>query len=264
MSLGRSLCLLRRGMRTRLRMFCFPYAGGGASFARNWAKHLPADVEVIGVQYPGRDSRHSEPFLKSPQAIANDVLSDISKHCDLPTVFVGYSLGGLVAYETVVRQLVHGLQLPTRLVVAASRAPHLARTIPAWAGLPHAEFIDKLREIGGTPESVLQDPQMMGLFLPILRADFACAENYSPTWLSPLPCPIMSFHGVGDSAIDESAAAAWSLHTTRGFTFHKIDGGHFFIQEQLEAVMGAIVQACFSQGNATLAGPARAAADLDP
>jgi medium-chain acyl-[acyl-carrier-protein] hydrolase len=236
-------------------MFCFPYAGGGASFARGWGKHLPADVEVIGVQYPGRESRHSEPFVRTPQAIASDVIEDISKHSDLPTVFVGYSLGGLVAYETIVRQLIHGLRAPIHLVVAASRAPQLAGSIPAWAELPHAQFIDKLREIGGTPESVLQDASMMDLFLPILRADFACAENYRPTPFSPLPCPIMSLHGIGDAAIEESAAAAWKLHTTRGFTFHRLDGGHFFIQERLGEVMATIIGACGLHGNATLASP---------
>lgn len=264
MLLGKSLTLLRRGVRTSLRMFCFPYAGGGASFARSWGKYLPADVELIGVQYPGRESRHAEPFLRTPQAIAGDVIEDISRHSDLPTVFVGCSLGGLIAYETIVRQLIHGLRPPIHLVVAASRAPHLARTIPAWAELPHAQFIDKLREIGGTPESVLQDEEMMALFLPILRTDFACAENYHPTRVSPLPCPIMSFHGTGDAAIEEPATAAWNLHTTRGFTFHRIDGGHFFMQERLDKVMAAIIGTCGSQGNATLAGPASPATGHRP
>jgi medium-chain acyl-[acyl-carrier-protein] hydrolase len=256
MFLGKSLTLLRRGVRTRLRMFCFPYAGGGASFARSWGKRLPANVELVGVQYPGRESRHAEPFLKTPQAIAADLTEDIARHSDLPTVFVGYSLGGIVAYETIIRQLIHGLRPPIHLVVAASRAPHLARAVPAWAELPHLEFMDKLREIGGTPESVLQDQELIALFLPILRADFACAENYHPTRFPPLPCPIMSLHGTGDAAIEESAAAAWNMHTTRGFTFHRIEGGHFFIQERLDNVMATIMEACGSQGNATLAGPA--------
>ena len=256
MLLGKSLYLLRRGVRTSLRMFCFPYAGGGASFARGWAKHLPADVELIGVQYSGRETRRAEPFLKNPQAIASDVLQDIAKYSDLPTVFVGYSLGGLIAYETIVRQIIHGLRPPIHLVVAASRAPHLARSIPAWASLPRAQFIDKLREIGGTPESVLQDPEMIDLFLPVLRADFECAENYHPTRFSPLPCPIMSFHGIGDAAIEESAASTWGLHTSGGFTFHRIDGDHFFIQKRLDVVMSTIISTCRVQGNATLANTA--------
>jgi medium-chain acyl-[acyl-carrier-protein] hydrolase len=264
MILGKSLCLLRRGVRTSMRMFCFPYAGGGASFARGWAKHLPADVELIGVQYPGRENRHSEPFLSTPQAIAIDVLEDISRHSDLPMMFVGYSLGGLIAYETIARQLMHGLQLPRHLVVAASRAPHLARSIPAWAGLPHTQFIDKLREIGGTPESVLQDPEMMDLFLPMLRADFTCAENYRPSRLPPLPCPIMAFHGTGDAAMEESAVAAWNVHTAREFTFHRIDGGHFFIQERLDEVMATINLARGSQVSAPPASLARPATGSGP
>lgn len=236
----RSLTLLKGGARTAVRMFCFPYAGGSASFARTWSNYLPAHVELIGVQYPGRETRHAEPLLQSPQAIVDNLFEDIARFTDLPMIFVGYSLGGLIAYETSVKLMLHGLLPPAQLVVAAARAPHVARKTPPWSALPDAEFIAKLREMGGTPESVLQDQDLMRLYLPILRADFACAENYRPSRLPPLPCPITAFHGIGDEVTDESAVAAWEMHTSRGFAFHRIEGGHFFLQERLDEMMSAI------------------------
>jgi surfactin synthase thioesterase subunit len=41
----------------RLRLFCFPYAGGGAAAYFGWGETLPRTVEVCAVQPPGRDAR---------------------------------------------------------------------------------------------------------------------------------------------------------------------------------------------------------------
>lgn len=45
------------------RIVCFPHAGGGASFFRPWVKHLPPTVELLAVQYPGRENRYTEPLV---------------------------------------------------------------------------------------------------------------------------------------------------------------------------------------------------------
>lgn len=236
----RSLVMLKPGAPAAVRMFCFPYAGGSAAFARTWSEHLPAHVELIGVQYPGRDSRYVEPLLETAQAIVDGLFEDIARYTDLPLIFVGYSLGALIAYETSIKLLLHGLLPPAQLVVAAARAPHLARKTPPLSGLPDAEFIAKLRNFGGTPESVLQDAELMHHFLPILRADFACAENYRPSRFPPLPCPITALHGIADDTVDESAVAAWEMHTSRGFAIHRLGGGHFFVHERLGEVMSVM------------------------
>ena len=105
----RSLLLLKPGARTTVRMFCFPYAGGSAVFARTWCEQLPPHVEVIGVQYPGRESRYTEPLLGTPQAIVDGLFADIARYTDLPLIFVGYSLGAPIAYETSIKLMLHGL-----------------------------------------------------------------------------------------------------------------------------------------------------------
>jgi medium-chain acyl-[acyl-carrier-protein] hydrolase len=236
----RSLVLLKPCARAAVRIFCFPYAGGAASFARTWPEYLPAHAELIGVQYPGRDSRYAEPLSTTPQAIVDSVFQDIARYTDLPLMFVGYSLGALVAYEAAIKLMLHGLLPPAQLVVAAARAPHLARNTPALSTLPDPEFIAKLRKFGGTPESVLQDDELMRHFLPILRADFACAENYRRTAFPPLPCPITALHGSADDTVEESAVADWKMHTSRGFALHRLEGGHFFLQERLDEMMSII------------------------
>lgn len=232
--------MLKPSKRAAVRILCFPYAGGSAAFVRGWSEHLPEHVELLSVQYPGRDSRFGEPLLRTPQAIVNDLFEDVVRYTDLPLIFFGYSLGAPIAYETCIKLLQHGLRPPAELVVAAARAPHLSRKLSPTSDLPDTEFVAKLRKFGGTPESVLQDEDVMGHFLPILRADFACAENYSPTQFPPLPCPITALVGSLDTTVDESAIAAWKLHTSRAFAIQTLEGGHFFLHEQIGAVISII------------------------
>jgi medium-chain acyl-[acyl-carrier-protein] hydrolase len=236
----RSLLLLKPAAPAAVRMVCFPYAGGSACFARPWSQHLPAHVELIGVQYPGRNSRYAEPLLDTTQAIVDNVFDDIASHADLPLMFVGYSLGALIAYETSIQLLRHGLRPPAHLIVAAARAPHLERKPPMMSALPDAQLLAKLRSFGGTPDAALRDAELMRHFLPILRADFACGENYRRSRFVPLPCPVTALHGLADDTVEEAEVAAWKMHTANGFSMHTLEGGHFFLHQRLGEVMSIV------------------------
>jgi medium-chain acyl-[acyl-carrier-protein] hydrolase len=238
----RSLLLLKSSQRAAVRIVCFPYGGGSAQFVRDWPQHLPAHMELFGVQYPGRDSRFSEPLLLTAQAIVDDLFEDVARYTDLPLVLFGYSLGALIAYETSKKLVRHGLGAPAELVVAASRAPHLARKNPRLSTLPDVEFIAKLRKFGGTPESVLQDEEVMRHYLPILRADFAAAENYRSSEPTPLPCPITALLGSSDEMVDESVVEPWQVHTLSAFAMHPMEGGHFFLNKRLNTVISIVRQ----------------------
>jgi surfactin synthase thioesterase subunit len=43
-----------------MRLICLPYAGGSAATYISWARSLPAEVELIALQPPGRGSRMAE------------------------------------------------------------------------------------------------------------------------------------------------------------------------------------------------------------
>jgi medium-chain acyl-[acyl-carrier-protein] hydrolase len=47
--------------RASLRLFCFAYAGGGASAFHKWLQLVPAEIEVCLIQLPGRENRLIEP-----------------------------------------------------------------------------------------------------------------------------------------------------------------------------------------------------------
>ena len=60
-----------------LRLFCLPFAGGGASIYRTWGKLLGSTVEVCPVQLPGRENRFSEPAFKNAQALAQALANQL-------------------------------------------------------------------------------------------------------------------------------------------------------------------------------------------
>jgi medium-chain acyl-[acyl-carrier-protein] hydrolase len=212
----------------RLRLFCFPYAGSGASIFRIWSDGLPADVEVCPVQFPGRGTRLMEtPFTQlSPlvQAIAQGLVPLLDK----PFAFFGHSLGALIGFE-LARQLRRqsGVQ-PVRLFVSADRAPQIPQRDRPIHALPEGEFLDELRRLNGIPEKVLGDGELIQIMLPILRADFAVYETYVYSTEPPLNCPISTFGGLHDHRVSRGDLEAWRDQTSDSFSLRMFPGDHFF------------------------------------
>ncbi len=217
--------------KARLRLFCFPYAGGGAYIFRDWSKGLPPTVEVCSVQLPGRQNRVKEAPLTCLSALVEKVAQAIRAYLDKPFALFGHSMGALVSFE-LARYLRRedGIE-PVRLFVSGRAAPQLAdERLPIY-NLPTPEFTEKLRELNGTPEDVFEHPELMQLALPILRADFQLIETYAYSAETPLSYPIVAFGGLRDSEVSREHLEAWREQTIAGFSLRMFDGDHFFIQQ---------------------------------
>jgi medium-chain acyl-[acyl-carrier-protein] hydrolase len=224
----------------RLRLFCFPYAGGGASIYTSWPRSLPADVEVCAVQPPGREQRIAEAPFSHVDPLVESAAEALAPFLDVPFAFFGHSKGALVGFELIRRLRRDGLPLPLAFFPSGRRAPHLpARERPIHA-LPEDEFRDGLRRLGGTPEVLLEHPELMELFSPLLRADFAVSETYTPREEPPLEMPIAAFGGVRDEDVLPADVEAWGRYTTGAFATHMFPGDHFFIRHDQEAVLAEL------------------------
>jgi medium-chain acyl-[acyl-carrier-protein] hydrolase len=228
--------------RARLRMFCFPYAGGGASVYRGWAPLLPADVEVCPVQLPGRESRLRDQPFSRPEPMIAALAEVLTPYMDLPFVFFGHSMGGLIGFELSRELRRRGQKQPLFLFASGRRAPHLPPREEDIHDLPEPEFIAKLRELNGTPEEVLQHSELMKLLLPILRADFSVNETYVYTEEEPLDFPISAFGGLGDEEITREDVEAWRQHTRGRFRMRMLPGDHFFIHGTKELILEAVAR----------------------
>jgi medium-chain acyl-[acyl-carrier-protein] hydrolase len=213
----------------RLRLFCFPYAGGGALIFRTWADSLPADVEVCPIQLPGRGTRLMEPLCTQLSPLIQALAQALFPLLDKPFAFFGHSLGALVSFE-LARQLrrQYGVQ-PVRLFVSASRAPQLPhRGLPVHT-LPEGDFLAELRHLNGIPRAVLEHEELMQITLPVLRADFAVYETYVYSTELPLNCPISTFGGLRDRTVSQSDLEAWREQTRGSFSLQMFPGDHFFL-----------------------------------
>lgn len=214
----------------RLRLFCFPYAGGGASVYRGWEAELPEWVEVCPVQPPGREARIRQPPYQDLDSLVAGLDEGLGAELDeRPYAFFGHSLGAIAAYELARRRRAGGRSQPVHLLVSAHSAPGVPDDDPPIHDLPEPEFLARLRELNGTPAEVLDHPELMQLVAPLLRADFRVNETYRHRPGEPLDCPITAFGGFRDGEVPKAKLEPWSAASTGRFRLHMLPGDHFFL-----------------------------------
>lgn len=226
------LAFRRTNDRARLRLFCFPYAGGGIHTFRGWLETLGPNVDVCPIQLPGRESRLREPPLESIREMVAQISAVVAQFLELPTVFLGHSMGAVVAFEVVRELRRRGLPLPKAMIVSGSKAPQQLPVDHPIHGLPDEEFLQKVRQYNGIPQQVLQSDELIGLMLPALKADFRAFETYSYLAEEPLAIPISAYGGLRDAGIARSDLEAWNEQSTHPVIVRMFPGDHFFINQQ--------------------------------
>lgn len=226
----------------RLRLFCFPIAGGNASAFQSWADQLPEHIEVCAIQLPGRQQRMAEPPYKRMPLVIQALERAIHPHLDLPFAIFGTCTGTLVGYELVQRLAwVAGVQ-PVHFLASCCRAPHLPDRDQPIHGLPENEMWAELERLGGTPPIISHHPALKSMLSPILRADFELAETYHYREAPSLNCPITVFGGIHDTVVSPDELAAWRTHTTAGFEVRMLGGGHYLLDSAGEELLLNIAQ----------------------
>jgi len=228
-----------------VRLVCFPHAGGAASYFFPWSQALTPQVEVIAVQYPGRQDRRLEKTVDTITALAGHIAAAVPSRIEGPYAFFGHSMGAILAYE-VARLLEPAGTGPVRLVASGRRAP--SRRPDGPADTIHlrddAGLVAELRSSGATDPRVLDDEELLALILPSVRADYRAIETYTHVPGPPLTCPITAIVGDHDPKATIDEASAWAGHTTGGFDLRVFPGGHFYLDDHaaavIETVRGAI------------------------
>lgn len=225
----------------RAELVCFPHAGGAASAFHGWAELLPETVELVAVQYPGRQDRLAEPVPPSIPELAEEVVRGIETPFRRPTAFFGHSMGALVAFETA-RRLQPRFPSPLAgLFASACKAP-AERTAK---GIDFAE--DRLREyivdLGGAAAAALQeDEELWQLASVTIGADLRMTEAYSYAPGAPLTCPLTAFAGAGDVTVTPDDVRLWKEYAIGGAEVHVFPGGHFYFEESLPRLLAALTE----------------------
>lgn len=224
----------------RLRLFCFPHAGGGIATFHGWSDALPHDIAVCPARLPGRESRAGETPFRRMEDLVAALLAALSSHLETPFALFGHSMGAAVAFELARALRKSGLPQPVGLFVSAARAPQFRR---GWTPPPEPsdeDFLNELRRLQGVPREILENRELMRLILPALKADAALYRHYVYQDEPPLNCPIRAYGGETDPNITREHLEAWREQTTASFHLRMFPGGHFFHQTVEEDFLKAL------------------------
>ena len=223
-----------------LRLFCFPYAGGSSIIFRPWLNKLPNNIEICPIELPGRGSKMKPAPFNRLVPIIKSLSLQIQPYLDKPFTFFGHSMGGLLSFElTRLLYKEYGMN-PVHLFISGRPAPQIIDSKRPIHNLPESDFIEKLRDYNGTSNAVLENKELMQLFLPILRADFAVLETYTYENSPPLECPISVFGGLEDDKAPVEELELWRTQTNNNFSLKIFPGGHFFINDSYSLIIEKI------------------------
>lgn len=208
------------------RVFCLPFAGGGASFFLPWSKFAPEGVALIPVQYPGRETRLNEPCQINLDQLVDELAQALLPHLDRAYAIAGYSLGAKVGFALAHRLMDLGVPGPDLFVAIAHGSPGIQSDHIGASQLPDAEFRTFLRRYGSMSEQIFDDPELAQMFLPILRADIGLVE--CQVRQKTLSCPIVAYAGEQDEIVSLTTIQAWQQFTSGRFDLRSFEGGHFF------------------------------------
>jgi surfactin synthase thioesterase subunit len=212
------------------RLVCFPHAGGAASAFFRLSAELSPAVEVLAVQYPGRQDRRYEPLIDDIGRLADQIhrVSRIEGWVEKrPMAFFGHSMGAIVAFEVARRLESKDGTVLRGLFVSARGAPSRFRPEAVHRG-DDESLLAKLAALDGTDARLLGDEEIRELVLPICRSDYRAIETYRYRAGPRLLCPLTVLLGDADPLTPVDEARAWENHTTEDADMRIFPGGHFY------------------------------------
>lgn len=223
-----------------LRLFCFSYAGGGASTYLRWRPHFPKYVDICAVQPPGREDRISETPINDIPTLVKAIADAITPFVRIPFAFFGHCNGALIAFELARELRRRQNVLPKHMFVSSFRSPELTNSNRVLHSLPRSEFVTHLKTYGGMPEEILGNDNIVTSLMPTLRADFQLHENYEYIEEEKLDCPITIFGGLQDKIVTRKELSGWRNKTSTSSIVKLFPGGHFFLDTHRKYLLKVI------------------------
>ncbi|GAA3892217.1 thioesterase II family protein [Streptomyces sedi] len=218
------------------RVVAFPHAGGSANVYLPLARSLSPEMDVFAVQYPGRQDRMAEQLIDNVPELAQQVFRRLVSWTRSPLVLFGHSMGATVAFEVARRLEQFGSVPLVGLVVSGRRAPTIQRDDEDVHRRDDSELVAEIRTLNGTDPAFLEDEELLRMILPVVRNDYRAIETYRYQSGPRLSCPLTALLGDADPKAGIDEAMGWRDHTTGAFHFLSYPGGHFYLNDRIDAV----------------------------
>lgn len=225
----------------RIRLFCFPHAGGGAAFFRAWRQAAKEHVDVAPVQYPGHETRRAELLAGSMVELVASLRESLRSALVGEFAFFGHSMGAIVAFElarVLQRERSAG---PSPLIVSGARAPVFRLNYRPLPDPEPNELLDQVKLLGGLPTEAPIDQAAIDALLPVLDADTRLYRRYvyEPGML--LSTPILAIGGESDSNVCQEHLERWAEVTSKKVEVRQFTGNHFFLRENDQALLRFLI-----------------------
>jgi len=224
-------------MNKKVTLIALPFAGGNSYSFQQLQPHLADNINFVPVELPGRGVRISEDLITDINVLVNDIFETVKAIIieEKEYVILGHSMGALLGYLLLDKIEKSNLPLPLHFFASGANAPAFEREEEMIYKMPKINFIDKLRELGGSPKEVLENETIMEFFTPILRADFEVVETYQHQQSKPLNVPTSVLIGTEDK-ITLTSANQWQNEFNPTIKVYEFSGKHFFIFDHLQQI----------------------------
>lgn len=228
---------------SKVKLFCFPHAGGSAMVYQGWKKYLNQSIELHPVEMAGRGRRFGEKPYKTIEQAVEGLYTYVDKYLNDTKEYAmfGHSMGSIIAYEVAHKIKKLKGREPVHMFFSGRFPPHIVKDDELVHKLDDEAFIEKVLEMGGTQKEVFENKELLSIFMPVLRADYEAIETYSHVPKDEcLDCNISILGGKLDKEVTIEDLNQWSKYTRKQCKVYEFDGGHFFINQETQDVVNII------------------------
>jgi surfactin synthase thioesterase subunit len=223
-------------------LLCLPYAGGSSTIYRGWAERMPRGVQLVPLNLPGRGARVGMPPVHEWPRLLDLIVDDVKPYLNRPFALFGHSMGALLGIELAFELRSRYGAEPVWFGASGCAAPSRREYESKWLACSSEELMAELVSLDGTPPEVLDNPELMALLAPVLRADFHLCGTHEYRRRAPLSCPMLVLGGEQDEELmeDEESLTGWKQEIDGPFEIQMLDAGHFFINTHRDEVIDAV------------------------